>query len=133
VAKSDPNGILATPLTTLRRDLRHGGDIAELVMLVRDHQAVGVVVGLPVTLAGREGQSAQLARQYGERLAQAVSPVPVAYVDERLSTVSATRKLHESSSALRGARAKRTVIDQAAAVERLQQWLELYSRTEPLA
>jgi putative Holliday junction resolvase len=122
VAKSDPAGILATPLITLARDTRDDRDIAELASLVAEHEAVGVVVGLPRTLAGREGTSAQYARDYAERLAAVIRPVPVEHVDERLTTVTAQRKLQQGG--VKGSRAKRAVIDQAAAVELLQQWLD---------
>jgi putative Holliday junction resolvase len=122
VARSDPRGVLAVPVTTLARDPRDDRDIAELAALLAEYEAVGVVVGLPRTLAGREGASAEMARDYGSRLAARVAPLPVEFVDERLTTVSAQRKLHQGG--IRG-RAGRAVIDQAAAVELLQHWLEL--------
>lgn len=122
VARSDPAGILATPLVTLRRDARDNRDVAELAALVREHGAVGVVVGLPRTLRGGEGSSAQMARRYAEALREAIRPIRVEHVDERLSTVTATRKLRQSG--VRGSRAERAIIDQAAAVELLQQWLD---------
>ena len=122
VAKSDPAGILATPLATLARDPLKDQDIVELARLVRDLDAVGVVVGLPRTLAGREGKSAEMARSYGDSLAREISPIPVRHVDERLTTVSAQRKLHQNG--VRGSKAVRAIIDQAAAVELLQHWLE---------
>lgn len=126
VARSDPDAILATPLVTLQRDPRADSDIAQLADLVRGHAAVGVVVGLPRTLRGHEGASAEMARSYGTKLAEAIRPVPVEYVDERLTTVAAQRKL--ATGSLRGARAKRAVVDQAAAVELLQHWLDLRRR-----
>jgi putative holliday junction resolvase len=126
VARSDPDGVLATPLVTLRRDLNTEGkavpdDIAELVRLVEVHESVELVVGLPVTLAGTEGPAAAEARAYAEELARAVAPVPVRLSDERMSTAVATRRLSE-----RGVRRgrRRAVIDQAAAVEILQGWLD---------
>ncbi len=122
VARSDPRGVLAVPVSTLARDRRGGGDLSALAALVREYEAVGVVIGLPRTLRDREGPSAQLARAYGTQLAELVAPVPVEFVDERLTTVSAQRKLHESGV---GGRAGRGVIDQAAAVELLQHWLDL--------
>ena len=121
VARSDPGGILASPLVTLARDAHNGSDLAELAALVAEHGAVGVVVGLPVTLRGREGASAQMAREYALELAERVAPVPVEQVDERLTTVSAQRKLRESGVRERAGRA---VVDQAAAVELLQHWLD---------
>ncbi|SHG65925.1 putative holliday junction resolvase [Jatrophihabitans endophyticus] len=125
VARSDPGGVLAVPVTTLARDARTDHDIAELAGLVAEYEAVGVVIGLPRTLAGREGRSAGMAREYGDALEPRVAPVPVTYLDERLTTVSATRKLAESG--VRG-RAGRAVIDQAAAVELLQHWLDTGAR-----
>lgn len=125
VARSDPRGVLALPVATLARDERDARDITELVGMLAEYEAVGVVVGLPRTLAGREGQAAEAARAYGAALAARVAPLPVEFVDERLTTVSAQRKLHQGG--VRG-RAGRAVIDQAAAVELLQSWLDLRRR-----
>jgi putative Holliday junction resolvase len=90
--------------------------------LMLEHEVVEVIVGLPITLAGKEGLAAGLVRQYADRLASLVDPVPVVFADERMSTVAAARRLSE-----RGVRGKRqrAVVDQAAAVEILQSWLNL--------
>ena len=116
VALSDPDGILATPLVTLSRDLTDAADIAELHRLVGEHDAVQIV-----RLNGKEGPAAIDIRAYSVRLAQVVAPVSVVLADERMSTVVATRRLAE-----RGVRGKRqrAVVDQAAAVEILQSWLD---------
>ncbi|HEV7964385.1 MAG TPA: Holliday junction resolvase RuvX, partial [Actinoplanes sp.] len=126
VAISDPDGILATPLVTVSRDQGAAADsvpadIAELVRLVREHEAVQIVVGLPVQLSGTEGAAAIDIRAYSERLARAVGHVPIVLADERMSTVVATRRLAERG--VRGRR-QRAVVDQAAAVEILQSWLD---------
>jgi putative holliday junction resolvase len=122
VALSDPSGVLATPLTTLIRDHAGGADLEALAMLVVEHQVVEVAVGLPRTLAGRHGPAAQAAARYARALADRIGDdVPVALIDERLTTVSATRMLAERG--IRG-RKQRAVVDQAAAVEILQGWLE---------
>ncbi len=126
VARSDPAGILATPVVTLERDVRGNRDIDDIAALVAEHSAVGVVVGLPRTLAGHEGAAAQLARGYADLVAAKITPLPVRHIDERLTTVSAQRKL--SQGGLRGSRAKRAVIDQVAAVELLQHWLDSHRR-----
>lgn len=123
VARSDALGMLASPVATLTAD---DAGFDALVALVDELDAVGVVLGLPRTLKGHEGPSAQLARAYGDRLADRIAPTPVHYVDERLTTVSAQRKLHETG--LRGSRRTRAVIDQAAAVELLQHWLDITRR-----
>jgi putative Holliday junction resolvase len=130
VALSDPDGILASPLVTVPRDMGAAADsvpadIAELARLVREHEVVQVVVGLPVRLDGSEGIAAIDIRAYAERLARAVGHVPVILADERMSTVVASRRLAE-----RGVRGKRqrAVVDQAAAVEILQSWLDAQRR-----
>jgi putative Holliday junction resolvase len=121
VAHSDARGQLASPLTTLRRDIKTDSDIDKLASLVREHEAVGVVVGLPRTLANREGLAAVLARDYASKLQTRISPTRIVFVDERLTTVTAGRTL--SGRGIRG-RAQRAVIDQMAAVLILQQWLD---------
>ena len=121
VAKSDASGQLASPLVTLRRQVRTDSDLDELAELVRTHEAVGVVVGLPRTLADREGVAAVLARDYASRLQARISPTRIVFVDERLTTVTAGRTL--TRGGIRG-RAQRAVIDQMAAVLILQQWLD---------
>ncbi|PVZ11820.1 putative Holliday junction resolvase [Actinomycetospora cinnamomea] len=125
VALSDPGGVLATPLVTLDRDGTAGTDLDRLVALVDEHEVVEVVVGLPRTLAGRDGPAAQSAQEYAaaarDRLAAAGRDVPVVLADERLTTVAATRTL--SDRGVRG-RKQRRVIDQAAAVAILQGHLD---------
>jgi putative holliday junction resolvase len=134
VAVCDPDGILATPLETLPRDRRTDQeigdgsvptDIAELARIIAERDVIEVVVGLPVTLAGRDGLASSQVRAYADRLSEFIDPVPVRLADERMSTVVATRRLSE-----RGVRGKkqRAVVDQAAAVEILQSWLETQRR-----
>jgi putative Holliday junction resolvase len=117
VALSDPDGVLATPLVTVPRD---GGSAAAVAALVAEHGVVGVVVGLPRTLAGHEGPAAEAARAFVAELEQ-VLDVPLELSDERLTTVVATRQLRESG---RRGRRQRAVVDQVAAVGILQGWLD---------
>lgn len=84
-----------------------------------------VVVGLPVTLSGQESYAARDVRAYAARLADRIAPVPVVFADERMSTAVATRRL--SDRGVRGKR-RRAVVDQAAAVEILQSWLDAHRR-----
>ena len=118
VAASDPDGVLATPVTTLQRR-EDGGDLRALAVLVAERSAVEVVVGLPRSLSGAEGRAAESAREYAERLASLITPVPVRLCDERLTTVTA----HRSLARVPG-KQRRTVVDQAAAVEILQAALD---------
>lgn len=121
VAISDPSPMLATPLVTLSRDADNDSDLGELAGLVAEHEVVEVIVGLPRTLADRHGSAAHTAAGYADALAGRVTPVPVRLADERLSTVSAARML--SDRGVKG-RKQRAVVDQAAAVEILQAWLD---------
>jgi putative Holliday junction resolvase len=118
VAACDPDGLIATPVATLRRG---DGDLDEIARLWSDRAAIEVVVGLPRTLAGREGPAAEAAVAYAEAVAARVGPTPVRLVDERLSTVGAQRGLRSSGVSSRKGRG---VVDQAAAVIILQSALD---------
>ncbi len=121
LAGCDRDGLLATPIRTLKRDPRKNSDVRILVREAIERGAVQVIVGFPKNLSGREGASADMARTYAglvvEELFRQSHPLPVRLVDERLSTVSAHRSLH---SAGLSSREHRKVVDQVAAVEILQ-------------
>jgi putative Holliday junction resolvase len=126
VAVCDPDGILASPVATVARDQSAEGDatpsdMSEILRYVGEYEAVEIIVGLPINLAGKEGPAAVLIRQYADRLAELAAPVPVLLTDERMSTAAATRRLSERG--VRGRR-QRAVVDQVAAVEILQGWLD---------
>ncbi|MFD6256532.1 Holliday junction resolvase RuvX [Nocardia sp. NPDC060256] len=127
VASSDPDGVLATPVETVprakpnKRSVGPAPDIARIAEIVREYEAVEVIVGLPRTLRGEKGTAATIATAFAEQLRVAVSPVPIRLSDERLTTVSAARALRDSGVRARG---QRQVIDQAAAVSILQGWLD---------
>jgi putative holliday junction resolvase len=118
VARSDPSGLIATPVETVRRG---AGDLARLAAITAEEDAVEVVVGLPRSLSGGEGPAAAKVRAFAAEIAGAVAPVPVRLCDERLSTVTA-------ESVLRGqgkkGQKRRAVVDQAAAVVILQNALD---------
>jgi putative Holliday junction resolvase len=121
LAACDPAGVLASPVETVARDPRRDTDLARIAQLARDLDAVEIVVGLPLSLSGKAGPAAAAASDYAVGLAAAVTPIPVRLVDERLTTVSAHGKL---ASAGLGSRARRAVVDQAAAVIILQSALD---------
>ncbi|GAA1016870.1 Holliday junction resolvase RuvX [Tsukamurella strandjordii] len=125
VAVSDPDGILATPVETVKA-AKDGSDLRRIARIVEDYEPIEIVVGLPRTLRGDRGSSAHMAEQFAERLAKVLdataNPAPrVCFSDERFTTVTAQRALRDN-----GVRAKeqRAVIDQAAAVAILQGWLD---------
>ena len=125
VARCDAEAIMAVPVRTLRRG-RYEQDLHEAADLVGDHGAIEVVVGLPRSLRGGSTRSTKDARRWALALAELVAPVPVRLVDERLSTVSAHRALHDAGVRARGFR---PVVDQAAAVVILEQALETERQT----
>ncbi|GER22183.1 putative pre-16S rRNA nuclease [Zafaria cholistanensis] len=126
VAACDPDGMLATPLKTLRRDEKKGSDLRALAFLAAERDAVQVFVGLPRSLGGGDTESTRMARAYAEALAvelrTAGSGAAVRLIDERLTTVSAHRALREAG--LDGRR-HRQVVDQVAAADILQQALDM--------
>ena len=132
VALCDPDGILATPLTTLRRDPdpRKGFDVKLLAGLVQEHDVVAVYVGLPRSLDGGENASTAMARDYAEALVRRLRvkgrDVPVRLVDERLSTVDAHRALLEAGVARRDHMDK---VDQVAAATILQSAVDRAGRS----
>lgn len=122
VAACDPDGVLASPVETLARGR---GDEDGIAAVARERSAIEVVVGLPVSLSGRDGPAAATATEYAKRLAARVAPVPVRLVDERLSTVSAEHGLRASKMSGRN---RRKVVDQAAAAVILQAALDAERR-----
>lgn len=117
VARSDPHGMLATPVETVKRG---DGDLARIAELATEFDAIELVVGLPIALSGRETASTGDARSFARELA-AVQGAPVRMVDERLSSVSANAALRASG---RNAKNSRSVVDQVAAVIILQHALD---------
>lgn len=119
VASCDPDGLIATPVETV--PAREGDPIARIAALVREYEAIECIVGLPVSLSGKEGVAAAKARDFAERLVPAIPGVSVRLVDERMSTVTASSQLRASG---RKAKSSRSVIDQAAATVILQTALD---------
>ncbi|APT92441.1 Holliday junction resolvase [Corynebacterium phocae] len=137
VAVSDRDGKLAMPVETIKRETgfkdQDKADIDRLVELVRSYQAVEIVVGLPRDLHGNGSKSVKHAKEIAFRITRRLKNSatmdevvpPVRMADERLTTVVATQALHASGVNMRKGR---SVIDQAAAVEILQSWLDARAR-----
>ena len=135
VAVSDPTGMLASPLTTLERG--GGADMAAadaVAALAREHSAGEIVVGIPYLMSGRAGYQARVTLEFAEALA-ARADIPVRRVDERLSSVQATRMLAQGRARSARAGAERGLdkrdkgrIDAAAAAVILQAYLDARGR-----
>jgi putative Holliday junction resolvase len=124
VATCDPDGLIATPVETVAAGRECIPRIAELAV---SYDVIEVVVGLPVSLSGREGPAAAKVRALAAELASAVAPVPVRLVDERMSTMTADSHLRASGMAgtnKQSGKKRRAVIDQAAATVILQTALD---------
>ena len=118
VARSDPGGILASPLTVVRSSPR---ELDEVATLAASAGAIEVIVGLPTSLSGREGTAAAAARSFAADLAGRLAPVPVRLVDERFTTAQAHDALRRGG---KDSRARRGVVDAAAAAVLLQAALD---------
>jgi putative Holliday junction resolvase len=117
VAVCDPDGILATPLTTLQsKDPSLKKQIAELI---DEYEPAKIYVGQPKLLSGEDGSAVAKVLVFTEMLTS-IFDIPVILVDERLSTVSAAKQLRESGI---NAKDARSLIDAAAAVAILEQGL----------
>ncbi|MEI8410014.1 MULTISPECIES: Holliday junction resolvase RuvX [unclassified Kribbella] len=127
VASSDPHGILATPVETIRRG---PGDLDRIAALAAEFEAVEIVVGLPRSLSGGEGPAAVKIRATAElvrtKVQEGNSGTAVRLVDERFTTVTAERMLRERGK--KGSK-RRAVVDQAAAVVILQHALDVERET----
>jgi len=114
LAHCDPDGLIASPLTTVKRA---PGDVQRIAEVAVADTAMEIIVGLPTTLAGREGSAAEDARSFAAALATRLAPVPVRLVDERFTTVIAHDVLRQGG---KNSKRRRTVVDQTAAALLLQ-------------
>lgn len=132
VAASDRDGIMASPVTTVPAGDQTLGPtdaaLPKLLAVVTEYEPFEVVVGLPRSLSGAEGPAAAKIRKQADALARALVPygASVRLVDERFTTTTAARQLHQAG---RKAKQQRSVIDQVAAVGILEHALETERRT----
>ena len=105
--------------------------VSEVIALANEYGAEIIYVGNPVNLAGSKTQSTESAQVFARDLQLAIGDTgSVRLIDERLSTVSAQRSLHDAG---RNQKSSRNVIDQAAAVIILEQALDIEKRSNNLA
>lgn len=118
IAATDPLGILAHPVETI--DVRKTDPLDRIAALVAQRGIRTLVVGLPLRIDGSEGSAAEKVRAFAARLAARVPGVPLVFTDEAYTTLDAAAKLHEAG---RNAKRQKAVIDQAAAVAILENWM----------
>ena len=126
LALSDPSGTIAQPLSVLKRR-SEAEDLAELARLVDEHAVEQIVVGLPRTMSGQLEAAAKDAQAFGAQVGERTGR-PVAYWDERLTTVAAERYLLEQG---KRRNKRRQEIDRMAATLMLQGYLDYQRRGRP--
>jgi putative Holliday junction resolvase len=117
VAVSDATQSIASPLDLIRKT-KFTDDANALFKLMRSRGAVGVVIGLPVNMDGTEGPRCQSARAFGRNLLRLEADLPIAFWDERMSSMAVNRMLIGEADMTRARRAD--VVDKAAAAWILQ-------------
>jgi putative holliday junction resolvase len=126
LALSDTLRTIASPFKTLKRG-KFAADALALGALVSEHGVGGLVLGLPLNMDGSEGPSAQSARAFARNFAK-VSDLPVAFMDERLSTAAVTRTLIDADTSRRR---RSEVVDKMAAAYILQAALDRLRHLPP--
>ncbi len=123
LALSDTRLVIASPLETVRRG-RFRDDVARLLTLIDRHGVGGLVLGLPLTLAGSDGPRTQSVRQFTRNLL-ALHDLPAAFWDERLSTAAVEREMI-AADLTRKRRGE--IVDRVAAAYILQGCLDFLGR-----
>ena len=118
IAATDDFGILAHPVETI--EVARVKPLERIAEIVAARRIRTLVVGLPLRMDGSEGTAAEKVRQFAAALGRRLPDLPVVLVDETLTTADAAAKLREAG---RKAKRQRAIIDQAAAVEILNQWM----------
>lgn len=124
VAVSDPDSILASPLTTLKSSDK--GLLRSISLILDEIEPVQIFVGKPALLSGVDGSASEKALAFAKQLAE-LTQVEIVMIDERMSTVSAARNLREAG---RNTKDAKESIDMAAAVAILDFGIELQKGTK---
>lgn len=129
IALSDPTGTIAQPFTTITRRPGKRAPIQAILDLCGEYGVTRIVVGLPLALSGEDSDWTREVREFAARLEQRAA-LPVALVDERLSSVTAQRAVR-GIGLRRAARAQRERVDASAAAVILQSYLDQQPRVQP--
>ena len=116
VAVSDATRAIASPIELIRRT-RFTAEAGRLFALIDERRAAGVVIGLPVNMDGTEGPRCQSSRAFARNLIR-LRDLPIAFWDERLSSMAVNRMLTQEADVTRARRAE--LVDKAAAAWILQ-------------
>jgi putative Holliday junction resolvase len=118
IAATDDFGILAHPVDTIPSE----NPIPRISKIISQRKIKTLVIGIPIRLDGTEGDSAKSVRIFAAILQNSFPELPISFIDESFTTSDASEKLHQTG---RNARKQKSIIDQAAAVEILNRWMQL--------
>jgi putative Holliday junction resolvase len=122
VAVSDPDSILSSPLTTLKATEKNLS--SQILQIITEIEPVTIYVGRPSLLSGNDGVATEKATEF-VALLRTITQVPIELIDERMSTISASRNLREAG---RSAKESKDAIDMAAAVAILEFAIDIEKR-----
>ena len=122
VAVSDPDSILSSPLTTLKATDKNLS--SQILHIITEIEPVTIYVGRPALLSGNDGAATEKATEFVSLLCT-ITQVPIELIDERMSTISASRNLREAG---RSAKESKDAIDMAAAVAILEFAIDIEKR-----
>lgn len=126
VSISDSSWNIASPLVLIRRK-KFKDDAQQLLSLIEEHKPSAIVIGLPINMDGTEGPRAQSVRAFARNLAQ-ITELPIAFWDERLSTIAVTRTLLEADVTRKR---RKDLVDKMAAAYILQGALDFLTNKQP--
>ncbi len=117
VAYSDPLGISANPLPYIKNNEKVFEKIKDLI---NEYNIGKVVIGLPLTLKGEEGEQAKITREFAEKLKEHIPDIDIEFVDERFTTSLAEQHLRETTKKSK----RKKKLDSVAAVYILKTYLD---------
>ena len=127
LAVSDPSATIAQPLPTLLRRAGKRPPVAAITEIIQHNDVGEIVIGLPIDLNGEETDWTRSVREFGAKL-QDRAGIPVAFLDERMTSVQAERAVR-SIGLKRSEREQKHRVDAAAAVILLQTYLDRRTRS----
>ena len=119
IAATDELGIASHPVEAIH--ISHTDPLKRIPEIAAQRNVSLIILGLPLRLDGSEGEAAQRVRSFGNALTEKIPNIRLEYSDERLTTTTASEKLREAG---KDTRAQRDIIDQVAALEILNGWLD---------
>ena len=120
MARSDPRGVLASPLTIVSRQ-DEATDVTAINSIINQNDVERVIVGLPLSMDGSLGRQAEKVKAFTQRLCEEIQ-APVEFRDERLTTVAARRLMQATGG--KKSRKKERHDDAIAAALILQGYLD---------